>query len=115
VRLQQARNDLARMAALGQAVTKRELSQAEAEVKVRQARLDVKRAQLREVEIKLKQARRRLAKFPQRPADDKGKEARPADPDRLRAVEKKLNDLLKEVQALRGAAEQREKGGPSKR
>jgi multidrug resistance efflux pump len=115
VRLEQARKDLARMAALGQAVTKRELSRAEAEVQVRQARLAVKRAQVREVEIKLKQAQRRLAKLPRRPADDKGKDSRPADTDRLRAVEKKLNELLKEVEALRGTAERNKKGGPSKR
>jgi beta-lactamase regulating signal transducer with metallopeptidase domain len=115
VLLKQASEDLTRANNLkgNRAITQEELSKARAEVGVRQARLARKKAQLREVQVRLNQARRRLAELQKRSGEKstRGPDT-PRDPDSVRSavgrdklaeLEKKLDALLKEMEALRKA------------
>jgi outer membrane biosynthesis protein TonB len=109
-RLNQAGQQLKRLQALvaRRGAAKEELTAAQTEVEVRAAQLKGKQAYVVEAEIRLKQAVRRLARLRKGPADRTrksepksggGKNA--ADPRRLRELEKKLDALLREVNALR--------------
>jgi beta-lactamase regulating signal transducer with metallopeptidase domain len=117
--LERARNRLRLVEALHQrkGISQEEFEQAKHEVAAMEAELHVKEAQLQEPEVRLRQARRRYERLEQarqqRPAvrpdptvrfppqETRPASAAPDEQTRLRQLERKLDSLLKEVEAIR--------------
>jgi hypothetical protein len=87
--LETAQAALARLTKLGPAVSAQDKAQAEAEVRADEGQLRIRKAEQEEAEVLLKQAQRRLDG------------AAPADADRLGELERKVEELRKEVEALK--------------
>lgn len=81
-------------------ISQEEMMKEEANVITSKANIEVKEVELQEARLLLKQAERRLARF-QPPAEKPGSGGRTQQEKRLRELEQKVENLLKEIQKLR--------------
>lgn len=97
-----SRSHLARVKQMGIAVTPAELDSAQVKVDNQEFEVRIKEAELKKSLVRLKQAERRLAKLqPPTPAKPPAKK-QPTQEQRLKELEKKLNEVLEDMKALQG-------------